>query len=381
MDYKFVHFGCWNNLNKENNVERVVQKINKKSRRKLDFLVVAGDNYYPNKLVTESKKVKIINKENLLRGFKILPKDVEINMILGNHDLETNVSQSEPDLFIEDTTNPEKDCFILETEKEEAKENEKINFKIWDKKVLGSTLLLMIDTSMYTDDKDVDDYMPCYRKHFDVTLTKEALLSEQQKFIVNSIAKHPSIITDLIIIGHHPIIAVKSKAPKKKKDKESKKSTTEENKLHVLNDIPNFRTVLKDIKDAVDTKNKDTITNTSYHYLCADLHLYQEGVVTIDGMEINQYIVGTGGAELDDEIPDDWMKHHEKNGVTYDIKKNQRNFGYLECENKSSKWNFKFVSVEDQETPETKTVDEGSRKSKSKPKRKRNTKKNNSSKN
>ena len=134
---------------------------------------------------------------------------------------------------------------------------------------------------------------------------------------------------------------------------------------------------MKDIKAAVDTKNK----GTRYHYLCADLHLYQEGVVTIDVMEINQYIVGTGGAELDDEIPDDWTKHHEKNGVTYDMKKNQRNFGYLECEYKSSKWNFKFVPVDVQGTPETKTVDEGSRKSKSKSKRKRKTKRNNSSKN
>jgi len=373
MDYKFVHFGCWNNLNKENHVERVVQKIKK---RKLNFMVVAGDNYYPNKFVSESKKVKIINKEKLIRGFKILPKDVEINMILGNHDLETNVSQSEPDLFIEDKdkTNREKDCFILETEKEEAKENKKINFKIWDKKVLGSTLILMIDTSMYADEKNVEEYMPCYQKYFK-DITKEALLSNQQTFIVESIKNHPSKLTDLIIIGHHPIIAVKSKASKKKKDKDSKKSTTEENKLHVLDDIPHFHKVLKDIKTAVDIKNTNN-ASTMYHYLCADLHLYQEGVVTIDGMEIHQYIVGTGGADLDDEIPPEAInKKYENGDIAYSLIKTQRNFGYLECENKSSKWNFKFVSVEEQGTPETKTVDEGSRKSKSKPKRKRYTKK------
>ena len=41
-----------------------------------------------------------------------------------------------------------------------------------------------------------------------------------------------------------------------------------------------------------------------YYYLCADLHLYQEGTVLLpidDGeqMQIQQYIVGTGGTELD----------------------------------------------------------------------------------
>ena len=38
----------------------------------------------------------------------------------------------------------------------------------------------------------------------------------------------------------------------------------------------------------------------NYNYLCADLHLHQEGYVKINDMVINQYIVGTGGTKLDD---------------------------------------------------------------------------------
>jgi hypothetical protein len=99
-------------------------------------------------------------------------------------------------------------------------------------------------------------------------------------------------------------------------------------------------------------------------------------------MEIHQYIVGTGGADLDDEIPPEGInKKYENGDIAYSLLKTQRNFGYLECENKSSNWNFKFVPVEEQGTPETKTFEGGSRKSKSRPKRKRKTKRNNSSKN
>jgi hypothetical protein len=45
--------------------------------------------------------------------------------------------------------------------------------------------------------------------------------------------------------------------------------------------------------------------NKKYYYLCADLHLYQEGTVLLPvddlkmQMQIHQYIVGTGGTELD----------------------------------------------------------------------------------
>ena len=43
----------------------------------------------------------------------------------------------------------------------------------------------------------------------------------------------------------------------------------------------------------------------NYYYLCADLHLYQEGTIVLPTeagpeMRINQYIVGTGGTKLDD---------------------------------------------------------------------------------
>ena len=66
---KFVHFGCWNNLNsKENptNTEAVLQKLNETVADKsthTQFIVIAGDNYYPEKRIGENKKKeKIIHK-------------------------------------------------------------------------------------------------------------------------------------------------------------------------------------------------------------------------------------------------------------------------------------------------------------------------------
>ena len=42
----------------------------------------------------------------------------------------------------------------------------------------------------------------------------------------------------------------------------------------MLNDIPFFKPVLKNIYDLV--------PNADFYYLCADLHLYQKGEVAVD---------------------------------------------------------------------------------------------------
>ncbi len=87
----FIHFGCWNNLNK-GCLEKVMQLLKNrlKHKPKIDFLTIAGDNYYPKKEKVGNKKNKIIIPSLLEEGFAHLPKEIPIYMILGNHDLETN---------------------------------------------------------------------------------------------------------------------------------------------------------------------------------------------------------------------------------------------------------------------------------------------------
>ena len=111
---------------------------------------------------------------------------------------------------------------------------------------------------------------------------------------------------NIIIIGHHPII--------------SAKSNKSENKISVDN---NLIKLFKNLKSCFIDKN--------IYYLCADTHFYQYSQLDINKeFIINQYIVGTGGAEQDG-LPLEISKiNHED--ITYTIIENKKNFGFLEIE-------------------------------------------------
>ena len=71
----FIHFGCWNNLNKKGNLKPVMDKLqsrlNNPDLPQIDFISVAGDNYYPDKLKPKIKtdgKKKIIKPDLLEMG-------------------------------------------------------------------------------------------------------------------------------------------------------------------------------------------------------------------------------------------------------------------------------------------------------------------------
>ena len=94
----FIHFGCCNNLNLNKGCLINVMKLLKErlkdiDKPKIDFLTIAGDNYYPKKEKVKGKKKKIIIPELLNQGFEYLPSEIPIYMILGNHDLETNIGK------------------------------------------------------------------------------------------------------------------------------------------------------------------------------------------------------------------------------------------------------------------------------------------------
>ena len=77
----FIHFGCWNNLNKgclRNVMNLLKKRLEDIDKPKIDFLTIAGDNYYPKKEKVEKKKKKIIIPELLNQGFEYLPKEIPI---------------------------------------------------------------------------------------------------------------------------------------------------------------------------------------------------------------------------------------------------------------------------------------------------------------
>ena len=380
----FIHFGCWNNLNKKGNLKPVMDKLQSRLNNtdfpKIDFISVAGDNYYPDKLKpkikTDSKK-KIIKPDLLEMGFNMLPSEPDIYMIIGNHDLETNTNPKKPTLFIRDENipedNAEDDCKILTVEQELSIKTKNIEFVLYkDLMLSGGTLVLMIDTSMYT--MDAKKYLKCYNKFLDEDFELSQLQELQNEWIISTIEHNINNIKNLVLIGHHPITGIKYK----------KNNETQ------LNDIPLFIDVLQEIYKL--------LTNTVYYYfLCADLHIYQKGYVYVEArkeysdnlnpeletipeyMMIEQHIVGTGGTELDDDLPNNVNDNFDNDIISYMLDTSIHNNGFLECNIYDDLLDFKFHEADKpiagKKTKKHKTRKNTKHKKKKKGKRQKPTKK------
>jgi hypothetical protein len=399
--YRFIHFGCWNNLNKKNNLNGVMQKlkdyIEETRSEPIKFISISGDNYYPEKVKTmvegKEKKQKTIIKERLDSGFDCLPSgDFEYVMIMGNHDLETNLYINEQD--------KETNCSILRSELDKKSDICLFNSKVIQFEEHQSSLCLFLDTSIY-DHSDNVKYLSCYKIFIelnpsqfkeelkllkkelmktpnipDITNFKEwvmetvddveedpstymydeslamnmytlrttgtvppalILLNDttdlmvlfilylQKQYVKKQITelKEKGLIKNIIMIGHHPIVCIK----KKEKDDESF-NTSLTSDIHILfNDF--FHSSVVSMFDITD--------QPTYYYLCADLHLYQSGTITLHPSDIviHQYVVGTGGTPLDEEITEEDISTLTTTNLSpyieYEIKDKLHEFGFLNC--------------------------------------------------
>lgn len=335
----FIQFGCWNQGlcgNESAPLTKVMQTLRTFTQQeKPDFIVVAGDNYYPGKVKNKvtGEKVKTIVPSDLSSGFACLPQGVPIDMLLGNHDLETN-------MYVSGLTEKDTDCFITQEEIKQALPNH-IDLVVQKTRTNGETLLLLIDTSMYDDD-DIAEMLPCYKKMagYAGIANKDELRAQQLRFIQDAITafngEGEGKAENIIFIGHHPITGYKLK----------------KDKIKLIEAFPSFLEMLTSIYQP----------DKKYYYLCADLHLYQEGTVLLPvgaerNMQIQQYIVGTGGTELDPDPRAGFLSQKEFNttaGLTagsYTMTPTQqehslKEFGFLVCNfNDSAKLKFDFIKV------------------------------------
>ena len=358
MIRRFVTFGCWNNLNTKIKKDKGTGKIKEKSLGDLkktmkrlgtflqeqnysrnDAVIISGDNYYPSKkkkgVEPNEVKFKEIFHERLVNGFDLLiqataPRDVPVHMIFGNHDLETNSGKTarKQTLFFgnvdegQDGTDLSKfsnaqlrqrlidegrlegDCAILNIEENHFSQNIRLFNSIY---MEDNTLIIMLDTSMYEIDSKA--YLHCYKtffrqfgRHlyipldFDISSANIHQIQEyQQRCIQLAIERaiRRGNIRNLVVIGHHPIVNVKTK----------------NETAFITTDIPAFKSVLVNMIQQIANPTERQINVT---YLCADLHLFQCGDIYIENEAsvnhpflIKQFIVGSGGTELDDPIPAD----------------------------------------------------------------------------
>lgn len=397
---KFIHFGCWNRGGCQMDSEaaenvsdftRVARHI-KSNLEGVEFISVAGDNYYPDK---EKKKDKADKGEkadkkdkgdkkdkanksekkdtkktlvtnDLGTGFKCL-MDIPVDkyIVLGNHELDDKITHIQTSKTSNNARNVALDnkCVIINTQKEiVSSEHAKANkTHFYSDNILSKydpsskTLLIMFDTTIYEikDDKPIQE--TCYKE---LAITKSlggdatigTLKAEQEKMIMVCVNKHKHMqegINNLVLVGHHPIIGVKQKNDTKNKD------TSPGLALFLANNMGIFQEFNK------------------LYYLCADIHLYQAGNVnismTVTGaseaasdkkeLVIHQYIVGTGGAEKDKvyigEDAKDTNESVEKvkldDGniltITQVITENKRTNGYLVCNANIDGLTCEFVDV------------------------------------
>lgn len=340
---KFIHFGCWNNLNvKKGKPMGCLQSVSDKLHNYLrsdnlpDFMVVAGDNYYPMKEKKENEqgeedKQKLISVDTMKQGFELLPQNIPIIMLLGNHDLDTNgKKQSYFTMNDDGQLISESDCHIIKNEKRIIENMPNISYTLFDSRELANgTLMLLIDTSIYLDGNA--HFLPCYR-HFsernwaDIDEIKNA----QQSFIVDTIRayKDNHELKNIILIGHHPISGLKWN-DEIKYDKQGNIKVNKGN--YLMTDMIQMHPMLNTLYETAGENNVD------YYYLCADLHMYQHGIINLtldngENMRIVQHIAGTGGTKLDDDldfsvnVPTD-----DGNGIVYEYIDHKMDCGFVEC--------------------------------------------------
>ena len=344
---RFIHFGCWNrngcdkknassDLSKVINLlDNYIENIENSEQPKVEFITIAGDNYYPDKVKIGGKKLKVINENNMKSGFECLPKQIPKYLLLGNHDLEN----------IEDCkilTYQQNEYAKIDANKTVFDDNteDDIMHKILGNNDIGYTVLIMIDTTMYDKDyeeKGLEELLDCYRKikGLENIDTLENLRKKQENRITNLINKIDTLenIKNVIVLGHHPIVSVKSK------EKDDGKIKTVFSDFDLLKELY-YNNIYSQLK---------IHTNINYYYLCADVHMYQRGSIIInDDLVINQYILGTGGAE-NDTLENNFKTLYEKDGLTYTLIENKVNFGFLDCVIKNDgQMAFKFIEIDNE---------------------------------
>ena len=320
---KFIHFGCWNNgeCNIEtgtNGLSMTMKKINQYLglHRDINFMTIAGDNYYPEKIKLEpTKKIKKMNIKNLISGINCLPKEIQKYVLLGNHEYDSII----------DDNGEEIKCISLMTQQNLfTKMTNTMFFNDIIHLIHNNTLIIMIDTTIYEflQNEKYQTKKPnelCYDKVFiGKTFDELNSIATYQKEKVREIILSNSSINNIILIGHHPIFSVK----KQKENKISKPDHTiykSDHTIYKKEVLPGLVDLYKHINDIIIGKN--------IYHLCADTHLYQTGTIKINNLTIHQYIIGTGGAD-----PDDYpiaLDEYKEDGIIYNINRGEKIFGFL----------------------------------------------------
>lgn len=295
-EHKIATFGCWNNYKMVDSripMKNVTDYL-KTVQDNYSDLIILGDNYYSQNStkITDPKsglKIKKIefNQKEFNDGFEMIETIGIPNkyLIMGNHDLEDTILDN---------------CIGLKLQKDKS---DKFNIKFpygKHKVTVGDSnyKYIFIDTNLYNM---IDKVNTC----FDTIENKNVneLLDEQNRFIIEEL--NDSSIKKFLIFGHEPLVTLKSKI-------------LIEQEIRKDNSILNEE-LLKILFDS----GKEII------YVCADVHMYQNGIIkNSKGKTIQQIVCGTGGGDKDYYCLS--SKYHKLGLIDFELVNFIDGYGYVE---------------------------------------------------
>jgi hypothetical protein len=228
--YPFLFMGCWNK--KGVGRDAVLAAIKKDA---VPLLVLGGDNAYPDKAGNEKRYILT----DVMAGLDGLPKDREVYVGIGNHNIDK--------WAVTNSTNS-----IYEIEQKYPDWNLPYNYYcvlFEDKRAL-----IFLDTNLFKRGGNISAML----RWFKTTLQK---IKGHYKYY---------------IIQHDPLFSIKSSKPGK----------TIPRKTHLADSHRILDTILE--ADCMPLA-----------ILCADTHNYQEWDIGYKGHTFHQAVVGTGGAKPD----------------------------------------------------------------------------------
>lgn len=298
-------FGCWNNYKTVEGRIPMFDVINnlKDNEKNYKELMILGDNYYPQekiKISTSSGDIKkvVFNVDQFNEGFNRL-EQLEIPnkyLIMGNHDIEDTVLD---------------DCIGLRKQIEKRPHFEiPFPYGSRDININGSIYkYIFIDSNLYNL---VENPLTCFNKVLEGKSAKE-LLELQNIFIAEQL-KTPNI-KSFLVFAHEPLIGLKMKGSK------AKSSLLDKTLMDIL-----------------------FSSGSNILYICADVHMYQYGVITNNmGKSIGQLVCGTGGADKDfcDMTCNEPIK---KDNYTLQIINHNESYGYVKI-SLSDKIEHEYIRV------------------------------------
>lgn len=273
-DFNFLLFGCWNYVPEEgantkqevarNNVLRYVQK----HESKYGFVVVAGDNVYQRKRAKDKKNAPLEDaswraheRDLIMNGFELLGASLKekrkAHIILGNHNASTALPS---EVQAAQMTRASRKLELHTYHRVLEHDNDAFN---------SCAKVLLINTNVL---------LCCDKKKKDSVEQQEQEQEQQKniahlcKFLQDNLSTDPDVWN--IVVGHEPLISMKSKGGKPKTD--------------LLCGLDAIMAVFAKFNNVV--------------YMCADVHMFQAGTVVSSksGHKVPMVVCGTGGAELDD---------------------------------------------------------------------------------